>query len=44
MFLDIRNVYNAANPELTMWDYRYRHSAPLRGLPIWPAFGASGTF
>ncbi|MBI5549436.1 MAG: TonB-dependent receptor [Deltaproteobacteria bacterium] len=44
VFFDVRNVYNSANPELTMWDYRYRQSAPLRGMPFWPAVGGSGTF
>lgn len=44
VYLDIQNVYNAANPEATLWDYRYRESAPLRGLPFLPTFGIKGEF
>jgi hypothetical protein len=43
-YLDVQNVYNASNPEATLWDYRYRESAPLRGLPILPTFGLKGEF
>jgi TonB family protein len=41
-YLDVLNVYNAENPEATQWDYRYRDSAPLRGLPIVPTLGVRG--
>ncbi len=44
VYLDVQNIYNAANPEGTLWDYRYRESAPLRGLPILPTFGLKGEF
>jgi len=44
VYLDVQNVYNAENPEATLWDYRYRDSAPLRGLPLLPTFGIKGEF
>lgn len=43
-YLDVQNIYNASNPEGTLWDYRYRESAPLRGLPLLPTFGVKGEF
>ncbi|MBN1207969.1 MAG: TonB-dependent receptor [Myxococcaceae bacterium] len=43
-YLDVQNVYNAANPEGIVWDYRYRENAPLRGLPFLPTFGLKGEF
>ncbi len=44
IFLDLQNVYNAENPEATIYDYRYRKSAPVRGLPILPILGLRGRF
>lgn len=41
-YLDVMNVYNAENPEATQWDYRFRDSAPLRGMPIVPTLGVRG--
>jgi TonB family protein len=43
-YLDVQNVYNATNPEGTLWDYRYQENAPLRGLPLLPTFGVKGEF
>jgi TonB family protein len=43
-YLDVQNLYNASNPEATLWDYRYRENAPLRGLPLLPTFGIKGEF
>jgi TonB family protein len=43
-YLDVQNVYNAENPEFTAWDYRYRESAPVPGIPILPTFGLTGRF
>lgn len=43
-YLDVQNIYNAENPEATLWDYRYRENAPLRGLPFLPTFGVKGEF
>jgi hypothetical protein len=44
VYLDVQNVFNAANAEDTAYDYRYRQSAPVRGLPILPLLGARGSF
>ncbi|MCB9539352.1 MAG: TonB family protein [Myxococcales bacterium] len=43
-FLDLQNVYNAENPEFTTYDYRFRNSAKVRGLPVFPSFGVRGSF
>lgn len=43
-YLDIQNVYNAENPEFVVWDYRYEHSASVRGLPFLPTLGVTGAF
>jgi TonB family protein len=43
-YLDIQNVYNAQNPEFTVYDYRYNQSAPVRGIPILPVVGIRGKF
>jgi TonB family protein len=44
IYLDVQNVYNASNAEETLWDYRYRESAALNGLPIVPSLGLKGEF
>ena len=44
LYLDVQNVYNAENPEATLYDYRFRESGPLRGLPIVPTLGVKGSF
>lgn len=44
VYLDIQNIYNAENPEATFYDYRFRESGPLRGLPFLPTFGVKGSF
>jgi hypothetical protein len=44
LYLDLQNAFNTANPEDTAYDYRYRQSAPVRGLPILPLLGARGSF
>jgi TonB family protein len=44
VYLDVQNVYNAENPEATLYDYRYRKSAPVRGLPLLPVLGLRGRF
>lgn len=41
-YLDVINVYNAENPEATEYDYRYRETAPVRGMPIVPTVGVRG--
>ncbi len=42
VYLDILNVYNAENPEATQYDYRYRNSASVRGVPFVPTIGVKG--
>jgi TonB family protein len=44
VYLDVQNVYNATNPEATLYDYRFKSSGPLRGLPILPSLGIRGSF
>jgi TonB family protein len=44
LYLDIQNVYNAENPEATLYDYRFRDSGPVRGLPLLPVLGVRGRF
>jgi TonB family protein len=44
VYLDVQNVYNAPNPELTLYNYNYSQSAPLRGLPFLPTLGLKGEF
>jgi hypothetical protein len=44
VFLDLQNALNSTNPEDTAYDYRYRQTAPVRGLPILPLLGARGSF
>jgi hypothetical protein len=44
LYLDVQNVYNAQNPEATVYDYRYRQSGPVRGLPVLPVLGIKGRF
>jgi outer membrane receptor protein involved in Fe transport len=43
-YLDVQNVYNALNPEATVYDYRCRNSDPIRGVPILPVLGLRGLF
>jgi TonB family protein len=44
IYLDVQNVYNAQNPEATIYDYRYQRAAPIRGLPFLPILGLKGRF
>ncbi|MBW2734785.1 MAG: TonB-dependent receptor [Deltaproteobacteria bacterium] len=44
LYLDVQNVYNAENPEATLYDYRFAESGPLRGLPLVPTLGVKGSF
>ena len=41
-YLDIQNVYNAANYEGITYDFEYRLSQRVRGLPILPNIGLRG--
>lgn len=42
LYLDIQNLFNADNVEATQWDYRYRESAPVSGVPFLPTLGVRG--
>jgi TonB family protein len=42
LYLDVQNVYNAENPEGTIYDYRYDQKTAIRGLPIIPNIGLRG--
>jgi hypothetical protein len=42
LYLDVQNVYNAANPEGTVYNFDYSESGDLRGLPIIPSIGVRG--
>lgn len=42
LYLDVQNAYNASNQEGMVYDYRYRESAVLNGLPILPVLGLRG--
>jgi TonB family protein len=43
-YLDVQNIYNAENPEAILYDYRFKQSGYLRGLPIMPSLGIRGSF
>ena len=43
-YLEVQNVYNRANPEGTRYNYNFRESEPVSGLPIIPGFGLKGEF
>jgi hypothetical protein len=42
LYLDVQNVYNAENPEGTIWDFEFRQKDTIRGLPIIPNIGIRG--
>jgi TonB family protein len=42
VYLDVINVFNAENAEATQYDYRFRDTAPVRGVPIVPTLGVKG--
>jgi hypothetical protein len=44
VYADLQNVYNAENPEGTIYDYRCRTSIPIRGVPFYPIVGIKGIF
>ncbi len=44
VYLDVQNVTNATNPEATQWDYRFRESAAVSGVPILPTLGVRGAW
>jgi hypothetical protein len=42
LYLDVQNIFNVENVEAVQWDYRYRESAPVTGIPILPTIGVRG--
>lgn len=42
LYLDLQNLYNATNPEGTIYDFEYRTKTDIRGLPIIPNLGLRG--
>ena len=44
LYVDVQNVTNAANVEARQWDYRFRQSAPVTGIPLLPTIGVRGTW
>jgi TonB family protein len=42
LYLDVQNVYNSKNPEGVVYQYNYKKSAQIRGLPIIPILGLRG--
>jgi hypothetical protein len=44
LYLDIQNVTNSPNPQLTIYDYRYQQSATVNGLPFLPYIGITAGF
>ena len=44
LYLDVQNVLDAENVEAIEWDYRFRESAPVTGVPILPTIGIRGTW
>ena len=41
-YVDIQNVYNSTNPEGIIYDYRFRESDEIPGLPFLPSLGVRG--
>lgn len=41
-YVDVQNAYNATNAEGIAYDFEYRRSAPIRGIPILPSLGLRG--
>jgi hypothetical protein len=44
VYIDVLNVLYRKNQEGTLYDYRFRESAPLVGIPILPILGVRGRF
>lgn len=44
LYLDLLNAYNAENTESLLYDYRFRYTVPIPGLPLLPVLGVKGTF
>ena len=44
VYLDVQNVYNQVNQEALLYDYRYRSSVQVPGVPILPDLGFRGSW
>jgi TonB family protein len=44
LYLDVQNAYNSVNSENIVYDFEYRTSQQIRGLPIIPNLGLRGEF
>lgn len=44
LYLDIQNIYNRQNTEATVYDYRFRQSFDVPGIPFLPVLGIKATF
>ena len=44
MYLDVQNLTNAKNPEALSYNYDFRISHPVTGLPLLPILGLRGDF
>jgi hypothetical protein len=42
LYLDVQNLFNVENHEAMQYDYRYRESAPVTGVPFVPTLGVRG--
>lgn len=42
LYLDVQNVYNKANVEATIYEYRGRYGVDVPGIPILPILGVRG--
>lgn len=43
IYLDVQNVYNAKNTESILYDYRFRESLSLPGIPVLPILGVKAS-
>lgn len=41
-YIDVQNAYNATNAEGIAYDFEYRRSVKIRGIPILPSLGLRG--
>jgi len=44
LYLDVQNITNHANSEFFTWDYRFRESWKVPGIPFFPSLGINGRF
>ncbi len=42
LYLDVQNIYNASNSEGIIYDFEYRKTTSISGLPIFPNIGLRG--